>query len=164
MLNDVRIRPALMAFLGRIMGFRHLVGRLRQQVFENRFRTQRSKADSKGMVDDFDVERHETRMWTVLAFRYGTLFRNETVGALDVANGTDSQWQKIEPLLPRPRKRARGGRPLMAHRRVLEGILWILRRESRWQDLPSEFPSRQRAGSGCRAGKSRASGERSWQS
>ena len=54
---------------------------------------------------------------------------------------TDAQWEKIEPLLPRPRKRPRGGRPPAANRRVLEGILWILRSGARWQDLPSEFPS-----------------------
>ena len=54
---------------------------------------------------------------------------------------TDAQWQKIEPLLPRPPKRPRGGRPPVGNRRVLEGILWILRSGARWRDLPSEFPS-----------------------
>ncbi len=54
---------------------------------------------------------------------------------------TDAQWQKIEPLLPRRRRHRRGGRPPAANRRVLEGILWILRSGARWQDLPSEFPS-----------------------
>ena len=54
---------------------------------------------------------------------------------------TDAQWTKIDPLLPRPRKRPRGGRPPAANRRVLEGILWILRSGARWQDLPGEFPS-----------------------
>jgi len=54
---------------------------------------------------------------------------------------TGAQWQKIEPLLPRPPKHPRGGRPPAANRRVLEGILWILRSGARWQDLPSEFPS-----------------------
>ena len=54
---------------------------------------------------------------------------------------TDAQWTKIEPLLPRPRKRPRGGRPPAANRRVLEGLLWILRSGARWQDLPGEFPS-----------------------
>jgi transposase len=54
---------------------------------------------------------------------------------------TDAQWQKIEPLLPRPPKHPGGGRPPAANRRVLEGILWILRSGARWRDLPSEFPS-----------------------
>src|SRR2546427_11930322 len=53
---------------------------------------------------------------------------------------TDAQWQKIEPLLPRRRRHRRGGRPPAANRRVLEGILWILRSGARWQDLPEEYP------------------------
>ena len=54
---------------------------------------------------------------------------------------SEAQWEKIEPLLPRPPKRPRGGRPPVGNRRVLEGILWILRSGARWQDMPSEFPS-----------------------
>jgi transposase len=54
---------------------------------------------------------------------------------------TDAQWQKIEPLLPRSRKHPRGGRPPANDRKVLEGILWMLRSGARWQDLPEEFPS-----------------------
>ena len=54
---------------------------------------------------------------------------------------TDAQWEKIRPLLPRPRSRRRGGRPRASDRKVLEGILWILRSGARWQDLPEEFPS-----------------------
>src|SRR5207253_5071729 len=53
----------------------------------------------------------------------------------------DAQWEKIRPLLPRPRSRRRGGRPRASDRKVLEGILWILRSGARWQDLPVEFPS-----------------------
>lgn len=51
---------------------------------------------------------------------------------------TDAQWEKIRPLLP---KRPRGGRPPSDNRKVLAGILWILRSGARWQDLPEEFPS-----------------------
>jgi len=40
---------------------------------------------------------------------------------------TEAQWQKIAPLLPKPRKRPKDGRPWILNRRVLEGILWILR-------------------------------------
>jgi transposase len=54
---------------------------------------------------------------------------------------TDAQWEKIRPLLPRPRSRRRGGRPRASDRKVLEGILWMLRSGARWQDLPEEFPS-----------------------
>jgi exonuclease SbcC len=87
--------------------------------FEIRFRTQRPKADGKGMVDDFDVEvRNKNLDRTYLVdelsggqfvlvneavnlgiaiynmrqgegIRYETLFRDETVGALDAANGKE---------------------------------------------------------------------------
>jgi transposase len=53
----------------------------------------------------------------------------------------DPQWEKIAPLLPKRPKRPRGGRPPANDRKVLEGILWILRSGARWQYLPDEFPS-----------------------
>jgi exonuclease SbcC len=87
--------------------------------FEIRFRTQRPKADGKGMVDDFDVEvRNKNLDRTCLVdelsggqfvlvneavnlgiaiynmrqgegIHYETLFRDETVGALDAANSKE---------------------------------------------------------------------------
>ena len=54
---------------------------------------------------------------------------------------TDAQWEKVRPLLPQVRRSRRGGRPPANDRKVLEGILWILRSGARWQDLPDEFPS-----------------------
>ena len=54
---------------------------------------------------------------------------------------TDAQWEQIRPLLPKRPKRPQGGRPPADDRKVLEGILWILRSGARWQDLPEEFPS-----------------------
>ena len=87
--------------------------------FEIRFRTQRPKADGRGVVDDFDVEvRNKNLDRTCLVdelsggqfvlvneavnlgiaiynmrqgegIRYETLFRDETVGALDAANGKE---------------------------------------------------------------------------
>jgi transposase len=53
---------------------------------------------------------------------------------------TEAQWQKIAPLLPKPPKHRQGGRPWIENRRVLEGILWILRSGARWQDLPEKYP------------------------
>jgi transposase len=55
---------------------------------------------------------------------------------------TDAQWEKIEPLLPKPkapRKGKRRGRPPKPPRVVLEGILWILKTGARWQDLPTDL-------------------------
>jgi DNA repair exonuclease SbcCD ATPase subunit len=87
--------------------------------FEIRFRTQRPKADGRGMVDDFDIEvRNKNLDRTCLvdelsggqfvlvneavnlgvaiynmrqgeSIRYETLFRDETVGALDAVNGKE---------------------------------------------------------------------------
>ena len=54
---------------------------------------------------------------------------------------TEEQWQKIEPLLPKPKKSRKGGRPPADYRACLEGILWLLRSGARWQDLPKEYPS-----------------------
>jgi transposase len=51
---------------------------------------------------------------------------------------SDEQWAKIEPLLPKVRSR---GRPWAENRRVLEGILWVLKTGARWRDLPKEYPS-----------------------
>ncbi len=53
---------------------------------------------------------------------------------------TEAQWKKIAPLLPKPRKHRKGGRPWIENRRVLEGILWILRSGARWQDMPEKYP------------------------
>ncbi len=54
---------------------------------------------------------------------------------------TDAQWAKIRPLLPKGPLRPKGGRPPAPDRKVVEGILWMLRSGARWQDLPEEFPS-----------------------
>src|SRR5215472_13362797 len=54
---------------------------------------------------------------------------------------TDTPWAKIRPLLPQRPPRPRGGRPPDPDRKVLEGVLRMLRSGARWQDLPEEFPS-----------------------
>ena len=51
---------------------------------------------------------------------------------------SDEQWGKLEPLLPKEHSR---GRPWADNRRVLEGILWVLKTGARWRDLPKEYPS-----------------------
>jgi transposase len=71
---------------------------------------------------------------------------------------TDAQWEKIRPLLPKRPPRPRGGRPPAPDRKVLEGILWILRSGPRWQDLPTSFPRLRPAGGGCGTGRSKDSG------
>jgi len=50
---------------------------------------------------------------------------------------TQKQWAKLKPLLP-PQK-PRTGRPNFFHRKVLNGILWILRTGAPWRDLPKRY-------------------------
>ena len=57
---------------------------------------------------------------------------------------TDDLWQTIEPLLPpsRPRRRdrrRRGGRPPVDDRRVLAGIVFVLKTGIPWEYLPQEM-------------------------
>lgn len=54
---------------------------------------------------------------------------------------TDEQWQKIDPLLPRFKRSGKGGPKPIDNRRVFEGILWVLRSEARWKDLPGRYSS-----------------------
>jgi transposase len=54
---------------------------------------------------------------------------------------TDAQWRQLAPLLP-PQK-PRVGRPSLPHRRIINGIIWILATGAPWRDLPPQYGSRQ---------------------
>ncbi len=60
---------------------------------------------------------------------------------------TDELWQHVQPLLPPPpRRRFRfPGRKPLDHRRILTGILFVLKAGIAWDDLPAEL--------GCGCGK-----------
>ena len=49
---------------------------------------------------------------------------------------TDAQWGRIKCLFEEPKK---VGRPPLNPRKVLNGILWILRTGARWRDLPARY-------------------------
>ncbi len=49
----------------------------------------------------------------------------------------NEQWERLKPLLP-PQK-PKIGRPNEDHRRILNGILWILRTGAPWRDLPERY-------------------------
>lgn len=51
----------------------------------------------------------------------------------------DELWERAEPLLPKYRKSKRGGRPRVERRRVLDGILYVLRTGCQWNAVPREF-------------------------
>ena len=50
---------------------------------------------------------------------------------------TEKQWQGLQPLLP-PHK-PQTGRPNSDHRKLINGILWILRTGAPWRDLPTQY-------------------------
>ena len=50
---------------------------------------------------------------------------------------TEAQWQRLQPHLP-PEK-PRTGRPNEDHRRILNGILWVLRTGAPWRDLQRRY-------------------------
>jgi len=61
---------------------------------------------------------------------------------------SDSMWERIAPLLPKPKSRFRGrgrkkrnigGRPAAEVRQLMRGILYILRTGCQWNALPREF-------------------------
>ncbi len=51
------------------------------------------------------------------------------------------EWKRIEPLLPKRGPRPRGGRPRVADRVVMAGIVYRLRTGCQWKALPREFSS-----------------------
>jgi transposase len=54
---------------------------------------------------------------------------------------TDEQWAIVEPLFPKPVKRADGkGRPRIDSRTILNGILWVMRTGAPWHDMPDRYP------------------------
>jgi len=56
----------------------------------------------------------------------------------------DTFWERVKPLLPPPRPRPRGRKPL-DQRQVLNGVLYVLRTGCQWKMLPREYGS----GSSC---------------
>src|SRR5580765_6732355 len=55
----------------------------------------------------------------------------------------DELWELIEPLLPPHPPQPKGGRPFLDDRKVLTGIIFVLKTGIPWEDLPQEM------GCGC---------------
>ena len=75
---------------------------------------------------------------------------------------TDEQWRHLEPLLPSPRKGR--GRPRADNRNTLNGILYVLRTGSRWQDVPREYGSPTTCWRRLKAWEGDGTWERIWRS
>lgn len=68
---------------------------------------------------------------------------------------TDEMWKRIQHLFPAPPPRPKGGRKRLDYRRVLTGILFILRTGIPWHLLPQEL--------GCGSGMTCWRRLRDWQ-
>ena len=53
---------------------------------------------------------------------------------------SDVQWLQLEPMLTREQD-ARGGRPRTGDRKVLNGILYVLKTGTQWSNLPKKYGS-----------------------
>lgn len=67
----------------------------------------------------------------------------------------DEWWGLIEPLLPPPRPRPKGGRCPVPHRAALTGIVFVLKSGIPWEMLPQEM--------GCGSGMTCWRRLRAWQ-
>ncbi len=68
---------------------------------------------------------------------------------------TEELWAVMEPLLPPPLARPKGGRPRIPDRAVLTGIIFVLKTGLAWEDLPQEM--------GCGSGMTCWRRLREWQ-
>jgi hypothetical protein len=50
---------------------------------------------------------------------------------------TDADWDAVRSLLPPQRPPV--GRPRHDHRTVLDGIVWVVRTQGSWRDMPPEY-------------------------
>lgn len=57
---------------------------------------------------------------------------------------TETQWERLVPLLP-PQHSGEPGRPYVDHRRVINGILWVLATGAPWADMPERYGPHQTA-------------------
>ena len=53
----------------------------------------------------------------------------------------DKLWDKISNILPKEKPLSTIGRPIVPFRKILDGIMYILRTGCQWKMLPSEYAS-----------------------
>jgi transposase len=58
---------------------------------------------------------------------------------MDVALVPEGLWDLIEPLLPKPKPKPRGGRPRLPDRACLSGIMFVLQSGIPWEMLPNQL-------------------------
>lgn len=52
---------------------------------------------------------------------------------------SNRKWERIQPLLPDRTHNGGSGHPWLPHRRLLNGILWILHTGAPWRDVPERY-------------------------
>src|SRR5947208_6193697 len=67
----------------------------------------------------------------------------------------DQLWELIQPLIPPHPPQPKGGRPWLDPRKVLTGIIFVLKTGIPWEDLPQEM--------GCGSGMSCLNYLKAWQ-
>ena len=53
----------------------------------------------------------------------------------------DHFWERLAPLIPENARSPKGGRPGVPHRKVFDGILYVLRTGCQWKMMPREYGS-----------------------
>jgi transposase len=53
----------------------------------------------------------------------------------------DELWNEIKKVLPKEKSSKTVGRPIVSYRKVLDGILYVMRTGCQWKMLPKEFGS-----------------------
>jgi len=53
----------------------------------------------------------------------------------------DKLWDEFKKVLPKEKPQKTVGRPVVPYRRVLDGILYVLRTGCQWKMLPKEYGS-----------------------
>jgi transposase len=52
---------------------------------------------------------------------------------------SDDEWERIKPLLPKPKRKKVPGRPRIDDRKAITAILYVLRTGCQWKALPSSL-------------------------
>jgi transposase len=53
----------------------------------------------------------------------------------------DALWAQVAPLIPPDPRSPKGGRPPTDHRKILNGLLYVLRTGCQWKMMPCEYGS-----------------------
>ena len=69
------------------------------------------------------------------------LYRNKKQHLPTIRHIPDDLWNEVKNILPAEKPIETIGRPIVPFRKVLDGILYVLRTGCQWKMLPSEYGS-----------------------